>query len=128
MNKELNKQSGLLQKATEDRLNLERDLGERTNLVTRRETQIKTVSRELQKANDIIKQCQDENRKQNNRVKKAQETLISQQEMIDKKDVELEDVRNQLKEENESNRTWKHEKNELTSEMEKYKIELEQLR
>ena len=128
LNKELGKQNGLLQKANEDKLNLERDLSERTNLVARRETQIKTVSQELNKANDIIKQFQEENRKQNNRVKKAQETLLSQQQIIEKKDHELEDVRNQLKEENESNRTWKYEKNELLSEMERYKQELEQLR
>ena len=128
MNCEMNKQNDKLQKTMEDKILLEREVLEKAKLVTRRETQVKTVTQELNKANNIIKQFQDENRKQNTRVKMAQERIGSQEEMLEKKEAELEDVRSQLKDENEANRTWKYEKDQLVADAEKYKTEIDQLR
>ena len=123
MDQEMNKQNSLLQKTMEEKILREREVSEKAKLINRRETQVKTVSQELNKANNIIKQFQDENRKQNNRVKLAQEKISSQEHILETKDLEVEDVRNQLKDETEANRTWKHEKDNLNAENQKYILE-----
>ena len=128
MTQEINKQNDLLQKTMEEKIMLEREASDKAKLVVRRETQVKTVTQELYKANATIKQFQDENRKQNMKVQLAQDIISSQDKIVEKKDVELEDVRGQLKDENEANRTWKVEKDQFINEAEKQKEEIDLLR
>ena len=107
---------------------LEREANEKATLIIRRETQVKTVTQELYKANATIKQFQDENRKQNMKVQVALDIKSSLEKIVEKKDVELEDVRGQLKDENEANRTWKVERGQLITEAEKYRADLDLFR
>ena len=51
----------LLKTTSENRAKMEQSLQDKTLLVTKRETAVKTVTQELVKANDTIKKLQDEN-------------------------------------------------------------------
>ena len=128
MAQEMRQQSDHLKITLEGKAMLEKEFNDKAQLVIRRETAVKTVTQELMKANDAIKKLQNENRNQNGKVKMANQILSQQDKLIEKKDAELEEVRNQLKEENEANRTWKSTRDQFIKEAEDDKAEIDRLR
>ena len=80
---------------------LEQELNEKKLLVTKRENNVKMVSREVVKANDVIHQLQEQNRKENGKTKLGVQIIQEQEKRLQDKETELESTRKQLKEKTE---------------------------
>ncbi len=80
---------------------MEKELEEKKGVVVRRETAVKNVSQELLKANEIIRKLQEQNRKENNKIKMGCQIVEEQEKVLQEKDRELESTRKELKEKSE---------------------------
>lgn len=83
------------------RKHLEQELSEKKCLVTKRENAVKNVSQELLKANEVIRKLQDQNRKENHKIKLGCQIVQEQEKVLTDKELELENTRKQLKEKSE---------------------------
>jgi spindle assembly abnormal protein 6 len=99
---DLTRRDGTIQDILEQRKRLEQEVAEKKLLVTKRETAVKNVSQELIKANEVIRKLQDQNRKENHKIKLGCQIVQEQEKVLTDKENELENTRRQLKEKTEA--------------------------
>jgi len=124
---QLSLKTELLKTTVDDKARMEASLAEKSQLVTKRESAVKAVSQELVKANDTIKKLQTEVRRHNDKVKLSHKIVTEQEKLIAKKELELEDVRTQLRDQTESNREWLASKDLMSRELEAKEAQVCQL-
>ncbi len=73
------------------------DLDEKCALVSKRETAVRNVSKELVKANEIIRKFMDQNKAEHQKAKQAARIAEEQERILTDKDKELDGVREELR-------------------------------
>lgn len=109
------------------RKNLETEIQEKKTLVTKRETAVKNVSQELIKANEVIRKLQDQNRKENHKIKLGCQIVQEQEKHLADKENELENTRKQLKDKTEESNHKEEELETLKNQLEATKNESDEL-
>ena len=110
---------------TNTKRHLEQELQEKKDLVTKRENGARAVARELTKANDIIEKLQNVNRNLGGKLTAAGEIVNKQEEVIQAKEAEVEDVRLQLANKTEELKQSQNENQDLEENVAKMKADNE---
>ncbi len=105
---EVASQRELLKNLQEQKDRLQLDLEEKVTLVKKREDAVKTVSRELVKANEVIQKFVAQNKSEHQKVKMTAQLLEEQEKILVAKDKELDAVREELRKVTEETREVKN--------------------
>eukprot|EP00095_Tigriopus_kingsejongensis_P003000 maker-scaffold784_size97500-snap-gene-0.28 protein:Tk03000 transcript:maker-scaffold784_size97500-snap-gene-0.28-mRNA-1 annotation:"spindle assembly abnormal protein 6-like protein" len=94
---EHSRQADQLSRVSEQKTRLEQEMSEKSALVTKRETAVKTVSKELVKANEIIRKFQNHVQVEHQKVKLSAQILKEQEKVMGEKEAEIATLREDLR-------------------------------